>query len=223
MFKALATKKVLLSLILIGGVSFSIGIGTFALLQDTDPSASNEIKSGALNVTVEGGDTAKNQFTLTNSKPGDTASYNYTLQNGGSLSANHLQINATFEQNDTTTTYGTEPGDSDLNNNLSAIDTAKHIEVTKLRYTNGTGSYDITGGISTTNGIITLADVQNSSAIDDLTPPAKEEANSTRFEIEVRIADDDGSFTGSDENIMGDGIDITLHFTLMQESSQDSI
>lgn len=221
-------KRILIAVLVVGLIGAALGAVTFSYFQDTDTSGSNTVQSGTLNVTIDGfDDGTSNDFAMTSATPLDSTSKNYSLENGGSASADHLQVNISVAENDPSG-YDQEPGDSDLKNELTASDTAKYIEVTTLTYHNGTGSTDLLSSSSVSdangNGIVDLADVQNNSAMDDLTPPKAKEGNQTYFAITVQIAsDDDGSFTGTDENIMGDGIDVRIHFTLMQDSSQDAI
>lgn len=219
-------RNILLVVLLVGVASAGLGAFTFAYFQDTDTSSSNTIDAGTLNVTIDGfDDGTTSDFTMTAGQPLDSTSKNYTIRNGGSTAADHLQINTTYIENDPTGTYNQEPGDSDLNSELNGSQTAKYIEVTKLQYHNGTAANDLLSSISddNNNGIKDLADAQNASALDDLTPPKVKEGNKTYFEVTIRIASDDHGLTDDDENIMGDGIDVKVHFTLMQDSSQDAV
>lgn len=219
-------KSILIIVLLTGVASAGLGAFTFAYFEDTDASSSNTVQPGTLNVTIDGvDDGTTSDFSITAGQPLDSTTKNYTVRNGGSTAANHLQINASFSENDPTGTYNQEPGDSDLNNELTAGATAKYINVTTLKYHDGTSSTDLLSSISDNNGngIKDLGDVQNDSALDDLTPPTASEGSKTYFEITVRIASDDHGLTDNDENIMGDGIDVKLHFTLNQDSSQDSL
>lgn len=225
-FEGKGLRGILGVVLIIGLASAGLGAFTFAYFQDTDASSSNTIQAGTLNVTIDGfDDGTTSDFSIGPGKPLDSATKNYTVRNGGSTAANHLQINMSFSGNDSTGTYSQEPGDSDLNNSLTAGNTAKYIEVTKLTYHNGTSSNDLLASISNgnANGIKDLADVQNASVLDDLTPPQASEGNAVYFEITVRIASDDHGLTDADENVMGDGIDVKVHFTLMQDGSQNSI
>lgn len=218
-------KRVLVVVLAVGLIGAAMGAVTFSYFQDTDTSSSNTIESGTLNVTIGGvDDGTSNDFAMTSATPLNSTSKNYSLANGGSASADHLQINISVNESDPSG-YDQEPGDSDLKNELNASETAKYIEVTKLTYHDGTSSTDLNASISDANGngIVDLADVQNHSAMDDLTPPKAEEGNQTHFDMTVRIASDDHGLSDDDEDIMGDGINVSVHFTLMQDSSQDAI
>jgi hypothetical protein len=71
------------------------------------------------------------------------------------------------------------------------------------------------------NGIKDLDDVISQKAtVDDLDAPQANGGNTTKLAITVEIADDSGSFTGTDEDVMGDGVDIKIDVTLNQDSSQ---
>lgn len=220
------TRQVLFGVLLIGVVGTLIGASTLALYQDTDTVSSNTVQPGTLNVTIDGADDGVGQtFSITNGQPADTATYNFTLRNGGSTAADHLQVNTTFAENDPTGTYDSEPGDTDLNAALSAAETAKYIEVTTLAYHDGGIKSNLLTSISddNNNGHIDLADVQNHSAMDDLAAPPENEGGERYLEITVKVGDDSGTFDGPDEDLMGDGVDVSLHFSLMQDSSQDVI
>jgi len=220
------TKRILIVIIIAGLVSAGMGAITFAYFQDTDTNSGNNIQAGTLNITIDDvDDGTSGSLSVGPGKPLDSTNHNYTVRNGGSVSADHLQVNMSFAENDPTGTYNQEPADSDLQNELNAGTTANYMEVTTLTYHNGSTSNDLLTSVSDNNGngITDLGDVQNDSVMDDLTPPAAKEGNKTYFEITVRIASDDHGLTDPDENVMGDGIDVKVRFTLMQDSSQDTI
>lgn len=218
-------RTLLVLLMVVGTVSAGMGGLTYSYFQDTDSTSANPIQSGTLNVTIDGiDDGTTNDFTITNAKPLDTATKNYSIQNGGSAAADHLQINVSYTENDPTGPYEQEPGDSDLNKSLNGSEMAKYLEVTSLTYHNGTSSTNLLSSVNdgNNNNIVDLADIQNASVMDDLTPPKVKEGNTTYFEITIRVASDEhGLQNSNDEDIMGDGVDVTIHFTLMQDRSQD--
>jgi len=118
-----------------------------------------------------------------------------------------------------------EPADTELSNELGAGKTASLIRVTEYEYQNDAGATqrDLLTSVneSNGNGIIDLQEVQNQvSTADDLNAPRANSANTTRLTLTLEIADDSGDFTGVDEDIMADGVDITVEFTLNQEASQ---
>lgn len=211
---------VAVAVIIIGGAI--AGIGTGAFFTDRDRSTSNTVEAGTLDITLDGtNNDLTSSFSITNGKPGDSASHNYTLRNVGSIEADHVEITIGFGENDTRT----EPSDTELDTELNGSETAQQIEVTTFEYQNESGATitDILAGVtdSNNNGIKDLDEVVNQATItDDLAPPRANSANTTHLVIAVRIANDDGAFTGNDEDIMADGVDVRIHFTLNQDASQ---
>lgn len=200
---------------------------TFAFLTDSDASTGNAVDSGSLDLALDGNvDGLSNTFSIANGMPADSVTHTYNLTNAGTTDADHLQFAFSVLENDPQA----EPQDADLNVEQTAAETAAHIEVTTLVYTNpdGTTTTDfIASGTVTdanTNGIVDLADVQTAQAsgtFDNLTPPSANSADKATLQTTFQIANDDGgSFTGDDENMMSDGVAITVDFTLNQDSSQ---
>lgn len=212
-------KQMLVSVLIVGiGIS-GFGYGTYAYFEDTDPASGNTVQSGTIDIKVNGTDTQSAMFSLTNAQPTDTVSQNFSVTNAGTTAADHLQLGLTFAEND-----AGEPSDLGLANNLSASATAAQIEVVEFHYVRPDGTVNdidanVTNGNS--NGILDLADVQASSYLDNLQAPAENSGDTGYVTVTLKVANDDGSFTGSDEDIMGDGIDITVDFSLMQDSSQN--
>lgn len=204
-------RKKFVVLVLIGAVL--LGMGTWAFWSDTEIANNNTVAAGTLDLTVNDGATAG--ISLTNAQPGDTASETFTLKNVGSTAADHVEITLGFAENDTRN----EPADSGLDTELNATDTAAMIKVTTLTYNgnNLLGSVTDANG----NGIIDLADVQSQSGtLDNLAAPAANGNQAIDFTLGVEVANANGAFTGTDEKIMADGIDIELTFTLNQDKSQ---
>lgn len=219
----LSTKKKTVGavvLIIIG--STITGIGTWAYFSDTDRSTSNTVEAGTIDITLDGtNNDITSSFSITNGKPGDSTSHNYTLRNVGSVEADHVEITISFSENDSKS----EPSDTDVKNELTASETAQQINVTTFEYQNESGatSNDILAGItdSNSNGIKDLDEVVNQAgSTDDLAPPQANSGNTTHLVIAVKVANDSGTFTGNDEDIMADGIDVTIAFTLNQDASQ---
>lgn len=80
-------KRILLSVLTISLVAV-IGVGaTRAYFSDTETSTGNSFTAGTLDLKVDSQDDPNVvHVTLSNMKPGQTASYNWTLSNSGSLS-----------------------------------------------------------------------------------------------------------------------------------------
>lgn len=222
----LTAKQVLVSMLVIGvGVS-GFGFGTYAYLEDTDTAADNPVQVGTLDVAINGSNAQTAMFSMTDVQPTDTVTQNFSITNQGNTAADHLQVNMSFADNDTVA----EPDDPDLNEELDAIQTASNITVTKLEYVEPDGTtVDVLSSVTDANGngLKDLADVQNSSALDDLTPPAENSGDTAYLEITLEVPSDDATtgdaadWTGSDESLMADGIDIDVLFSLMQDASQD--
>lgn len=228
----LIRREILISILIIGVASTSLGMVTWSYFADSDSSQQNTIQAGTLDLTLDGTDSLSATFSITNGQPGSAASHNYTIQNGGSLAADHLELTVTSTENDSRT----EPSDADLNTELNASETASLIKITQFEYQNNSGN-TIYDALATTtdqngNGIIDLEDVQNQQGqLDDLAPPQKNTGNSTFLVITMEIANDDnaaftkagntnGNLTGYDEDIMADGIDVNITVTLNQDASQ---
>ena len=213
------------SVLLVAGILLVAGSSavTFAFLTDTDQATQNTVQSGTLDLFLDGqSNGVSNSFLLFGGQPTDTTTHNYSLVNDGTTAADHVQIAFSSVENDTGLT---EPTDADLAAELDGPATATHIEVTTLVYTapDGTTTDLIADGTVTDangNGIVDLADVQAAGPFDNLAPPAPNQNDTAYFETTLKIANDDGTFTGTDEDMMGDGIDITVDFTLNQDSSQ---
>ena len=222
---------VMILVVLIGALA--VGVGSWALWSDTDASTSNTVDDGTMDLTIDGvNNNVSGSFSLANAQPGDATSYVFDLRNDGSTEADHVELALSSSENDTRT----EPSDTELDAELNAEETASLIRVTDYEYQNdaGTTQKDLLKGVSDNNGngITDLQEVQNqASSADDLNAPQANNGNTTQLVLTLEIADNDdgnfieggntaGSLTGVDEDIMADGVDITVDFTLQQESSQ---
>ena len=203
----------LVVLVVVGALLLSMG--TYSFWSDDETVSGNTVQAGTLDLTVNQG--ASDTISLTNAQPGDADSQTFALRNVGSTEADHVAMDISFAEQ---ANEPAEPTDTDLNVEQSAAQTAAMVEVTEFTYdgTNLLGS--VTDANS--NGIIDLADVQSQSGnLDDLAAPAAGGTDTADFTLGVQVAnDDDGSFTGTDEDVMADGVDITLEFTLNQDASQ---
>lgn len=221
---------VMILVVLIGALA--VGVGSWALWSDTDASTSNTVDDGTMDVTIDGvDDGVAGSFSLTNAQPGDATSYVFDLRNDGSTEADHVELALSSSENDTRV----EPSDTELDAELNAEETASLIRVTKYEYQNDAGvtQRDLLSSVKNNNGngIKDLQEVQNqASSADDLNAPQANGGNTTQLALTLEVADDDGgnfikdgnttgSLTGVDEDIMADGVDITVDFTLQQESS----
>lgn len=222
---AARTRRVLLSLLVIGIGLSGFGTATYAFYEDADSSSENPVQMGALDGAIDGSDSRTGSLSLTDAKPTDTVTKNFSLTNQGTAAADHLQVNLSVAENDS---YS-EPTDPDLKHELTATETASNITVTKLTYTNASGAtIDVLTAVNDTNsnGLTDLVDVQNSTHLDDLEPPSTD-GTATYLEITLEVPSD-GATSGdaadwihADEPLMADGVDLTFQFSLMQDASQD--
>ncbi|KZN23119.1 hypothetical protein A4G99_16610 [Haladaptatus sp. R4] len=205
-------KTTFVALVLIGAVL--LGFGTWALWSDTATVDQNTVSGGTFDLNVDGADSASGVIGLTEAAPGDTASHTFNLTNVGSKEADHVAMDLSFTENDSG-----EPDDSSLAKDLNGPDTAAMIEVTELSYDGTDHLKDIDD--QNNNGIQDLADVQSQvDTLDDLAAPAAGGNDAKEMTLGLKVADDNGAFNGTDEDLMGDGVDITIDFTLNQKESQ---
>lgn len=223
-------RAVLLALLVVGFAGSALGAMTWSYYADSDSSTANQVQAEAMNLRLGGADSRSGDFTVTGG-PTSTAGYTYALTNDGAAPADHVGIAVSFEENDP----GSEPTDPDLENEINASETASLVKVTTLEYRNDSGAvlYDATADMNDKNGneVLDLEDVQSQQGrLDDLAAPRAGGGNTTELAIEVQLVNDDGAFatdgntvgnlTGSDEDLMADGIDVTVRVTLNQDASQ---
>lgn len=213
-------------MVIVVACALLVGAGTWSLWNDAESDADNRVRAGTLDLSLDGG---SERFALTNARPGDTAERTYALRNVGSTEADRLSLRFRVTENDSRD----EPADPDLASELTAEETASLIRVQNLTYgaPNGTG-IDLVPRISDTNAN-GYADLQEAAAqaeaFADLPAPAADGASAATLTIRLGIADDDaayfdgraeGNLTGTDEDIMADGVDVTVEFTLDQDASR---
>jgi predicted ribosomally synthesized peptide with SipW-like signal peptide len=193
----LTRRKVLGGLATIGAAGAATGAGTMAYFDDTETSSGNTVQAGTLDLTTaEGSSLDLNDIELA---PGQSVSASVDLQNDGTVSANHVEVDTSYSE-----------GDSD--GNVDAQSFAEQLEVSTLEYS---GS-DITTYTDTDgNGTLTLHELSDQT-LDDLQPaPETNSGNSETFNIELTLPGED---TGN--AFQGEGVDISFTFTLNQDSSQ---
>lgn len=220
------SRRVLVSILIIGIGLSGFGFATYAYFEDTDTASSNSVQAGTLDVAINGSNSQTGMFSLTNAQPTDTVSQNFSVTNQGTTAADHLQVNMSYSENDPSA----EPTDADLNTELSATQTASNITVTKLTYIDPSGtSTNLLGNVTDANGngLTDLQDVQNDTALDDLTPPSANSTDTAYLVITLEVPSDDATsgdaqdWSHNDEPLMADGVDISVQFSLMQDASQD--
>lgn len=223
----LRKREVLLSLFLVGVVGTGLSVSTHALWTDGDQSESNVVQAGSLDLALDGGDSASGKLTLDNATPGTTTAHQYNLANDGTVAAGNVTITVSYTENDPPI----EIADPDLNVSLNATETASLTRVHTLTYTASDGTVtDLNASLSDTNGngIVDLQDLnEQETVMADL--PGPDSGNSTAFDIELGVASDDasafkvggntaGNLTGEGEDMMAEGIDVTITFTMEQAS-----
>jgi len=185
-------KKIIgLSLVLIIAVALS-GIGTFAYLTDHAASSGNSFVAGTLDLKTNNADGVTQTLYAIGMSPGATVnSPAITLKNTGTVNGATMDIVFSY--------VGSPTG------NKTADDTAATIEVITLNY----GGADLLSGIvdSNHNGYLDLFDLKNTN----FTGRSGLNAGiSKNFDISIRLR----SETAND--FQGDGIDVTMTFTLKQ-------
>jgi len=222
----LTRRKLLGGVAATGAVSAGVGGGTMALFSDTEQSTGNSISAGTLDLIVadsdEGfGDGVSETWTLSNAKPGDTVLADLTLQNAGSLEADHVELG--FE---VTETEATGPSGSDESDTApgSAAGMAEQFEVMVMTY-DGT---NLLTALSDANGntIVDLADLVsgNDAVLDDLSPPPAANGGTESLFLQLRWAHDsefDTSVSGVNNDYQGDELTITVTMALHQDGSQN--
>lgn len=217
---------------LLGGVAATgvaaagAGAGTWAYFQDTESSTGNTIDAGTLDLKLSDSDESdadgvSGSWTISNAKPGDSVTSDVTLENAGSLSADHVEFGVSVAETESDGPNGTNEADTQPS---SATGMAEQFEVTNLTY-DGT---NILPNLSDANGngIIDIADLVsgNDSILDNLTPPPPANGGTESLNMTFRWAQDsefDNSVSGVNNDYQGDQLEITITMALHQDSSQD--
>lgn len=219
-FRLIPGKDILLSLLLLGAVGMALGAGTFAYFSDTDASAGNSIHGATFDLKLNGSDSHDSIVSIPNAVPGDTASADIELTNAGTANADHVAIEFDYTES---ASERTEPSDPDLDTELGRNGTAAYIEVTELTYDDGSTVTDLLTNVNDSNGnkIVDLHDLRTDTpVVDDLSPPGSNGANPTHLSVSLRVASDESNAALSDEDLMADGIDFEIRFTLNQQATQ---
>lgn len=187
------TRRTLLGGVAATGVTAAgAGAGTMALFTDAEESTGNSVSAGTLDLVVadsdEGfGDGVSATWTLSNAKPGDTVLADLTLQNAGSLAADHVELGF-----DVTETEAAGPSGSDESDTApgSAAGMAEQFEVTVMTY-DGT---NVLAGLSDANGngLVDLGDLGsgNDGVLDGLSPPPAANGGTESLFLQLRWAHD---------------------------------
>lgn len=230
-------KSVLTAILTIALVSVLVGAGTFAYYTDTETSSGNTLVAGTMDLKIKDGGLdwtdgiSTAEWTLSNMKPGDPPVYgSIDFINTGSISANHLEITCNY------TVIEEVPqtvSDTDPNTDGNPDSMAKHMIITSMIYADGTWEYNLLTGNKTDNGNIietnddwkvndvggdekiTLYDLKHDLSgigIDNLEPPTS--IVTPTLDMRIKFDEDAGN------DFQGDTFNLTMIFTLNQDSSQ---
>lgn len=222
----LTRRRLLGSLGAAGTASAGAGAGTWAYFQDSERSTGNTINAGTLDLKVadgnEGfGDGVSGTWTISNAKPDDSVLADVTLQNAGSLEADHVEFDVSVDEDESDGPNGNNEGDTSPS---SADGMSEQFEVTTMTY-NGT---NILNNLTDANGngIIDINDLVsgNDGELDNLNPPPSANGGTRNLTLEFRWAKDsefNNMKSGINNDYQGDKMDITVTMALHQDSSQD--
>ena len=222
----LTRRRVLGGVAAVGAAGTGAGVGTWAYFQDTERSTGNTIDAGTLDLKVsdsdEGfGDGVSGTWTISNAEPGDSVLADATLQNAGSLEADHVEFSVSVYETESDGPNGNDEGDTSPN---SADGMAEQFEVTNMTYDGSDVLNDLSDANG--NGIVDIDDLAsgNDAALDDLTPPPSANGGTESLTLGFRWAHDDefdNSVSGVNNDYQGDEMDITVTMALHQDGSQD--
>jgi predicted ribosomally synthesized peptide with SipW-like signal peptide len=214
-------KQILLSILAVSTVVALVSGATYAYLNDAETSSGNTFTAGTFDLKIKDQDEGWKDgvtatWTATDMKPGDSYAFEVpfvNMKNVGSIPANHVEITSDYsvvEESPQT------KSDTDPNTNLNPDKMAKQMIITRCTYYNSVIVNCLTHTDSKwriedtdSDGKITFFDLKNDK-LDDL--PAPE--GPAGFEMSVKF---DGN-AGND--FQGDTFDLTVIFTLNQDSSQ---
>lgn len=206
--------------------------GVFAYFSDAETSAGNAFQAGTLDLRISDNDELMDgsvlgfngvslTWSMTNMIPGVTTCPlgTVTLYNTTSMAADHVEISFSHVIDDTPDI------ESDTDWSSSPADMAKWIEIVSMGY-NGGGDFadlfdsDLATYDSNGNTFFDLEDVTlapwagEGGVLDNLTPPPPSYGGSKSFQLNLKFN------AGATDDIQGDTLITTVHFTLNQHSSQ---
>ena len=217
------------ALLLVAGMA---GAGTFALFTDTETATGNTFTAGTLDLKIKEGLSWEGDFTdgvtatwtLSNMQPGDETPAKYvSFRNFGSVAADHLRITCDYEIDEGTAV------ESETNPANTRDELADEMILTEMRYYNRDytwrvdllsddgydNNYTVSPGESgpkvadlNNDGKVSLYELKSQGGI-KLRPPG-----ATRLKMKIRFDPDAGN------DFQGDTLNLTVIFTLNQESSQ---
>ncbi len=212
-------RKFLIALL---AVALSLGVmgGAFAYFQDTETSTGNTFTAGTLDLKIKDGGLywsdgiATAEWHLSNMEPGDTYPEHTSMygsidfKNFGSVYADHMEVTSSYTITDP---VGPE---SDTEENTPADEMAGQMVITTLTYVYNTTEVDCLPLLtdSNANSYKDLYDLK-ASGVDNL-PLLQTGTQTARLDMILQFN------SGAGNNFQGDTLDLTMEFTLEQDSSQ---
>lgn len=215
------TRRRLLGGVATIGVAGALGgVSTMARFRDEE-SSTVSVQAGTFDLKLsdsnegfgEDGDSVSGELTLPNAKPGETFSGSIQLQNAGSVEANHVELDFSYDEIESDGPNGSNEADTKPG---SAIGMARQFEVTTLFY-----DEDLLYDLSDANGnkrtdLDDLRSPKNADALDNLAPAPSANGGTKSLSVGFRFADDPAN-----DDYQGDELTVTISFALHQTSSQD--
>lgn len=202
-------KKILLSLTTLVAVSALVITATRAYFSDTETSTDNTFSAGSIDLNVDGANTNSVKFTISNMKPGDQPTRNWTLSNVGTING-YLDLEnilVTSQENDCLEPES-EAGDTTCTPSLGSGELQDVINL-RLYLDKDKDGYWSTGDIMIYNG--KLGNIAGNYDQNELIAVGSD----------VRInAVVDWWSTGDDNKAMGDGATFDMTFELGQTTGQ---
>lgn len=200
----------------LGITGATAGAGTMAYFSDSEASSGNVINAGTLELEVSDGDEwfgdgVSGTWTLDDAKPGDEVQADATLANAGTLSADHVEFDFSYEEKD-----GDGPGGDDMDAWPNSADgMAKQIEVVEFSYDGSIVSLND----GNENGRVDLDDLanHNDDVLDSLSPPPEAKGGTKSLAMRLKFANDP-----LNNRYQGDSVEFTVTMSLHQDSSQDA-
>jgi spore coat-associated protein N len=210
-----------------GAVAAGGGAGTWAYFQDTASSSASTVEAGTLDLTVSDGDEGfgdgvSGSWTLSNAKPGDSVLADVSLQNAGSIEADHVELGVSVTETEADGPTGANEADTMPS---SAAGMAEQFEVTVMTY----DGVNLLSNLADANGngIVDLGDLVsgNDAVLDDLSPPPAANGGTESLSMGLRWAHDvefDTAVSGTNNDYQGDDLTVTVTMALHQDDSQDA-
>lgn len=174
-----------------------VSVGVWAYFSDSERSQSNILSAGTLDLKTNGADGVSGTFTMYVLPNNTTGVKTITLSNVGSLDASSLTVRATYT-----------PADASSNTvNMSDDQVARVIEITSMTF----GGISYLGSLPDRAPLNAYPDIYDMNEPGGFTIPSGiVHGNTKDFVFTLQVG------SGISNDYMGDGINITLTFTLNQ-------